>query len=198
MEFRNFLRRIVLCAVSLMIVFLMSATVWAGEIHTREDTPSDFNAFLASCTIMEKLALLGALNEKTPESPSDYDSAIRKGLVYRAYSKATYLFRDDKNVDYHGIVKWVAEELKIEGNIDRLSTFELERKILEKTSEEKGIDLSSVVLTASTHGAVFAISSVIMPLPTPDFGVIWGMLAPDVKDVTTFIMAVHMIKIEKY
>lgn len=198
MECRRSFRSAVLCVVSLMIVCQISGLAWAAGIHTRKDTPSDFNALLANCTTTEKLALLGALNEKTPNSISDYNSAIRKGLVYRAYNKLTYLFRDDKNVDYHDIVKWAAEELMIEGNIDRLSTFELERKILEKASKDSGNDISSVMAGIRTLGAVGTVQTVMMQWTFPTSGMVWSLITPNVKDVTTFIMAVHIIKVEKY
>lgn len=196
MQNKKLSRAVFLLAVSLLIILGMSAGVLAGEIHTREDTPSDFNAFLASCSITEKLSLLGALGEKAPGSHSDYDSAIRKGLVYRAYNKTSYLFRNDKEVDYHGIVMWAAEDLEVEGNVKLLSTFELERKILGKIAEHSGTDTSSILATVARSGAVAAMSSFVTPLPT--LNLLWKMVAPNVKDVTTFIMAVNLIKTEKY
>ena len=60
-------------------------------------------------------------------------SAVRKALVWRAYNKTTYLFRGDKEVDYHGIVQWAAEKTKVdEEQVKNLPTFALENKIAEK------------------------------------------------------------------
>lgn len=180
-------RYVVLCLVTLMFAVKLAFSASAGEIHTRKDSPTDFNTFLASCSVTEKLALLGALGEKAPASVSDYDSAIRKGLIYRAYSKASYLFRSDKAVDYHEIAVWAAKGLGIEGNIERLSTFELESKIIRKIAEQNGMDVRSLMS-----------STLIATVPGPAIGQLLSWASPKVKDVTTFIMAVHSIKVDRY
>ena len=60
-------------------------------------------------------------------------SAVRKALVWRAYNKTTYYFRGDKEVDYHGIVQWVAGKSGVESQqVSNLPTAELENKIAEK------------------------------------------------------------------
>lgn len=69
--------------------------------------------------------------------------AIRKALVWRAYNKTTYVFRSDEEVDYHGIVQWVAGKTGLETRqINSLPTFSLEIKIAEKYFETLWTQLS--------------------------------------------------------
>ena len=154
--------------------------------QTRKESPQNFNEFLDSCTLTEKIQMLQALkdlpklkdkyfgklrglpaldrfttdkdkatpakplkpatfNEVLPETVIDAmregiidfedlsASAVRKALVWRAYNKTTYLFRGDKEVDYHGIVQWAAEKSGVDAQqVKNLPTFALENKIAEK------------------------------------------------------------------
>ncbi len=176
-----------------LIAFMMTVLeIPAGAYtfsQTRKESPQDFNEFLASCTITERIQMLQALKDlpklkdkyfgklrglpalsnfttnkdKTtpskPLKPSTFNevlpetvidamwegiigiedlsvSAVRKALVWRAYNKTTYLFRGDKEVDYHGIVQWVAEKSDVDKQqVKNLPTYALENKIAEKYFE---------------------------------------------------------------
>ena len=129
---------------TLFIVF----TAYSAEI----DTPEDFNNFLKSCTPPERIQMMYALHDL----PSKYNTAsleivlkdfdngkldkneispekIRKTLVWRAYNKMTYIFRNDKEVDYHGILQWAAGKLGLDSEkIKNYSTFDLEKEVAKK------------------------------------------------------------------
>lgn len=63
--------------------------------------------------------------------------AIRRGLVYRAYNKMTYLGRNTQDVDYHEIVQWAAEKAGVsKEQVNSLPTFALETKIAVKYFED--------------------------------------------------------------
>ena len=122
-----------------------------------KDSPADFNLFLNSCTDIERIYMLQALqqlpsgflstnyNNAKPEdvikavragkinSSEISPSAIRKALVWRSYNKATYMFRSDDEVDYHDIVKWAADNLEITSQqISNFSTYQLEKEVSRK------------------------------------------------------------------
>lgn len=88
--------------------------------------PSTFNEVLPE-TVID--AMREGIIDREDLSPS----AVRKALVWRAYNKTTYLFRGDKEVDYHGIVQWVAEKSDVDKQqVKNLPTYALENKIAEK------------------------------------------------------------------
>ena len=78
--------------------------------QVRKDSPADFNSFLSDCNADELGALMKALRENGDATPE----AISKAVVWRAYNKAIYMFRGDKEIDYHEIVQWAAEKLGVD------------------------------------------------------------------------------------
>ena len=120
--------------------------------ETIKETPKDFNDFLGSCLIVDRIQMLQALQylpsayiTMSPElvlkaveseeldSSSISPEAIRKALIWRAYNKFTYCIRGDSEIDYHDIVQWVARKSGIDDQtIKRASTFALEKEVAEK------------------------------------------------------------------
>lgn len=96
---------------AVLLVFVMVFSVPAESAYvfseTRKDTPQDFNNFLNDCSQEDIKLMRQALKDDGADTPE----AVRKALVWRAYNKTTYMFRGDKVVDYHEIVKWAAEKL---------------------------------------------------------------------------------------
>lgn len=110
---------------------LQPTIAYAAAVHTRRDSPRDFNELLGRTSWSQRKSLVESLGGDTSKA-SDI-GYIRKELVYRAYNKLSYLFRSDKEVDYHAIVQWAAKKNGIDSYyIDYASTFDLERKITEK------------------------------------------------------------------
>ena len=204
--------------------------------QTRKESPQDFNEFLDSCTLTEKIQMLQALKDlpklkdkyfgklkglpaldkfttdkdkatpSKPLKPSTFNevlpetvidamwegiidledlsaSAVRKALVWRAYNKTTYLFRGDKEVDYHGIVQWVAEKSEVdEQQVKNLPTLALENKIAEKyfqaiwdkltyaqrlevlknIEKDSGVNLNAKAVASMSGAAVIALWSSVM------------------------------------
>lgn len=96
------------------------------------ETPEDFNKFLNSCTSEDCKILMQTLGDEGDPTPE----GIRKALVWRAYNKMTYMFRGDKEIEYHEIVQWAAEKQGIDKqHIKEYSTFQLEEEITKKFSE---------------------------------------------------------------
>lgn len=141
-------------AIFIMLViafFILPADAYSFSRMSKE-TPEDFNEFLDTCTIMERIQMMQALQDLPREyltmkpalvweatSSGKLDArrvsaeAIRKALVWRSYNKLTYAFRGDSQVDYHGIVQWVAGKSGIDSKrIKTASTFELEKEIAER------------------------------------------------------------------
>lgn len=99
--------------------------------------PETFNDVLPE-TVID--AISRGIIDKEEISPS----AIRKALVWRSYNKVTYMFRGDKEVDYHGIVQWVAGKTGLEKRqINSLPTYTLEMKVAEKYFETLWDQLST-------------------------------------------------------
>lgn len=133
---------------SIIYTLFIFSIAYSAEI----DTPEDFNNFLKSCTPTERIQMMYALHDL----PSRYNTAsleivlkdfddgkldeneispekIRKTLVWRAYNKMTYIFRNDKEVDYHGILQWAAGKLGLDSEkIKNYSTFDLEKEVAKK------------------------------------------------------------------
>ena len=165
--------------VLVVVVIVVTVMMMTGHKFSKhgKDTPADFNAFLDSCSDIERIQMLQALrqlpsfnkaghifnavmdlnmgeiyvnyNDVEPEDVlkavkegkidrSDISaSTIRKALVYRAYNKVTYFFRDDNEVDYHYIVQWAAGEVGVpKEKIDMLSTYQLEKEVSQKFFSE--------------------------------------------------------------
>ena len=144
---------------SIVYIFVIAFIAYSAEI----DTPEDFNNFLKSCTPLERIQMMYALHDL----PSKYNKAsleivlkdfndgklndyeispdkIRKALVWRAYNKMTYIFRGDKEVDYHGILQWAARKLGIDSEkIKNYSTFNLEKEVAKKYFDNLWERLSS-------------------------------------------------------
>ena len=123
--------------------------------ETKKWTPRDFNQFLNLSTDRELIQMLQLLHDLPSQySKSDPSavikavrkgnlplsaitpSAVRKALVYRANNKLFYPFIKDDEVDYHGIVQWVAGEFGVSDyKVSSLPTFALEREVTDKFFE---------------------------------------------------------------
>lgn len=203
MTSNKMLRSMIQCILSLLIIVQYSGDVHAAWI----DTPGDFNAFLSSCSNADKKLMLESLGEKIPASQSNYDSAIRNGLVYRSYNKATYFFRSSDYVDYHEIVAWAASEVGV-SNYSGKSTFEIEGKI-ERMVFEKGNDgISSKSRTDLQTHAGYATAynmsqsgsltgAALAAAVGTAFVGIDQFFSPNIKEVVAFIITVHRIKIKR-
>lgn len=212
------------------LVLVMCAPVCGYTFsESRKDTPADFNSFLADCTVSERIQLMQSLqalpdeyNTMKPEevlsavnsgkvsaekvSPSE----IRKAIVWRAYNKITYPFRNDKEIDYHGILQWAAKKSDVTGRrIDEFSTYKLEREVSEEYFAKVWDKLSPAERTAMLAGAagaaalgagaaygVIAVSAVMPVLPV--VMAVWGIAGPESGTVSGFIMTVNIIKTRKY
>ncbi|MDL2263893.1 hypothetical protein LJC31_04485 [Synergistaceae bacterium OttesenSCG-928-I11] len=129
---------------------------------------------------------------------------IKKELLYRAYNKATYLFRDEESINYHNIVQDVAVKNKISKQlVESLSTYELEKSIAEcYFGKIETTLLDKIKELLKTYGPSI--------LPFKQYSIpgggtliqffIWSpmtyWLKPDIDAVTVFIMSVNMMKTE--
>lgn len=218
------------CAVISVIILIAMCVPSLGYdfSENRKDTPADFNLFLENCTITERIEIMQALQDL----PSEYSTAktetilnainsdrldasvvsseaIRKAIIWRAYNKLTYLFRNDDEIDYHEILQWVAEKLNINGlRVKEYSTFRLEREVAEEyfakamekltPSERKAISLG---IGGLGFGALAA-------CPVPIFDIIelvghlssflLGIIGAEATTISAFIMTVNVIKTRKY
>ena len=212
------------------LVLVMCAPVLGYTFSdSRKDTPEDFNAFLADCTVSERIQILQSLQAL----PSEYNtmkpdevvravnsgklsaekvsaSEIRKAVVWRAYNKITYPFRNDKEIDYHSILQWAAKKSDVTSRrIDEYSTFSLEKEVsqeyfaavwdklspAEKTAVLAGTAGAAALGAGAAYGAI-AFSATIPILPAVI--AVWGMTSPESGTVSAFIMTVNIIKTRKY
>ena len=140
--------------------------------ETRKDTPADFNAFLDDCTLPERIQIMQSLQGLSSEyntmelneavkavnsgklsAEKVSPSAIRKAVVWRAYNKITYLFRNDKEIDYHGILQWAAKKSDVTSRrIDEFSTYRLEREVSQEYFAKVWDKLSPAERTAMLAG----------------------------------------------
>ena len=209
------------------------------EGKTRKDTPQDFNDFLDTCTVEECIQMLQALQElpstyitmspelvlKAVESEeldrsSISPEAIRKALFLRAYNKLTYCIRGNSEIDYHGIVQWVARKSGIDDQtIKRASTFALEKEVAEKyfggiwehlTPEQRRELLDSVNGDEAEERRQVEERrwwNILKPTPltVPDIVLAWWQQSTSEADtvrafvmtVRAFVMTVNMIKMKK-
>ena len=85
--------------------------------------PLSFND--VSPEIVVKAANAGRFKEGMPTV-----ATIKRQLIWIANNKATYLFREKEDIDYHSIVQWVAEKRGVpEDKIATASTFNLEKEV---------------------------------------------------------------------
>ena len=156
MKRKNFkIFAILIYALILLYSNTLSANAYTFSEY-RKETPGDFNLFLDTCNLTDRIQMMQALRDL----PSDYNTtnpqnvlwaihnnklkyssispeAIRKALVWRAYNKLSYYFRGDKYINYHEIVQWVADKLGVDSNfVKSSSTYTLERKVAEKYFEK--------------------------------------------------------------
>ena len=173
--------------------------------------PSSFNEVLPE-------TVLDAVRDGIINNEAISISEVRKALIWRAYNKTTYYFRDDKEVNYHEIVQWAAKKSGVnDEQINNLSTFALETRIIEKYFEamwdkldhnqriamlnriekETGVNLDknsittmggAAALTALAVAAKFVITSISWPV----------MGSPEKETVSTFIMTVNTIKAKRW
>ena len=141
-----------------LVLFLMPVifSLFSTPLHNfskyGKDFPADFNSFLASCTDLERIRMLQALqdfpsryNTANPadvkravnagnlEASSISCEAVRKAIVYRSYNKATYYFRGHDEIAYHDIVQWAAGKTGVSDKmINTLSTYRLEQEVSQK------------------------------------------------------------------
>ena len=212
------------------MLLVMCAPVWGYTFsETRKDTPEDFNAFLDDCTMFERVQIMQSLQAL----PSDYNtmnpddvvrainsgrldrdkvspSEIRKAIVWRAYNKITYPFRNDKEIDYHGILQWAAKKSDVTSRrIEEFSTYKLEREVSEEYFAKVWDKLSPAERTAMLAGATGAAAlgaagaygvigaSVAMPI-LPVIVAVYEMTSAESGTVSGFIMTVNIIKTRKY
>ena len=179
---------VMLCFLTLLMGMPMQFFAQTSTLQTRKDTATDFNNFISSCTLEERILLMQALgglddedledsyfgslkgldplssyakkkkdasatkplkpetfNDVAPETvidaiAKDYlktdivsREKICKELRGKIHFSGIHLFYSSDNIDYHeDVVQWVAGKHDIEKTqIKTLSTFELERKIVE-------------------------------------------------------------------
>ena len=101
---------IILLAISSVKIYQL---VKINNLKKRVESPKDFNAFLDSCTVEERKQLMLALRDDGEPTPE----GIRKALVWRAYNKMTYMFRGDKEVEYHELVQWAASKQGVDKQV---------------------------------------------------------------------------------
>ena len=213
-----------------VLVLAMCAPVCGYTFsESRKDTPEDFNSFLADCTVSERIQILQSLqalpSEYNTMKPDDVvravnsgklsaekvsASEIRKAVVWRAYNKITYPFRNDREIDYHGILQWAAKKSDVTSRrIDEFSTFMLEKEVsqeyfakvwdklspAEKTAVLAGTAGAAALGAGAAYGAI-AFSATIPILPAVI--AVWGMTSPESGTVSAFIMTVNIIKTRKY
>ena len=97
-------------------------------------TPNDFNTFLEHCDNKKLDALAKSL--KVDDTTKSYQEAstteLKKELLRQSSHLITRPFKDFENIDYHGIVKWVAGKCSVPKElIETAPTFVLERHIVE-------------------------------------------------------------------
>ncbi len=207
--------------------------------ETIKETPKDFNDFLGSCLIVDRIQMLQALQylpsayiTMSPElvlkaveseeldSSSISPKAIRKALIWRAYNKFTYCIRGDSEIDYHGIVQWVARKSGIDDQtIKRASTFALEKEVAEKyfggiwehLTPEQRRELIDIVngdeaeerRQVEERRKAEILWNTLKPIPTvpPDGGrwffIVLAQSTSEVDTVRAFVMTVNMIKMKK-
>lgn len=216
------------------LVLVMCAPVWGYTFSdSRKDTPADFNAFLDDCTVSERIQILQSLQAL----PSDYNtmkpeevvravnsgklsaekvsaSEIRKAVVWRAYNKITYPFRNDKEIDYHGILQWAAKKSDVTSRrIEEFSTFMLEKEVSQEyfakawgklSPTERDMLVGAAALGAAALGGVatygLIAASPVVPIIPVVMGV-WAVLGDTGAEsgtVSGFIMTVNIIKTRKY
>ncbi|MDW8221429.1 MAG: hypothetical protein RMJ82_00585 [Gemmatales bacterium] len=128
-----------------------SARLWGQETATPGKFTYDYlnqtwgawhlNSFLELITDEDRLNLKKALGLLHPEarvtqlrgrSQDVYD--ILKGLLWSSSHWLPYWWRSVRKIDYHGLVQWCASKLgaATSSEINNLSTFALERKIMER------------------------------------------------------------------
>lgn len=189
---------IVLCLLTLCMGMPLPLFAQIATLQTQKDTAKDFNSFVASCTLEERILLMQALggldydikdkyfgtlkglyslgsyakkkkdasasyplkpetfNDVAPETVAD---AIAKGylksdivsrenickeLKSKIHFSGVHWFYSVDNINYHeDVVQWVAGKHDVDKNqIKTLSTFDLERKIVEMYFAEIWDDLT--------------------------------------------------------
>lgn len=168
------------------------------NIYMRKDTPADFNNFLSTCPAEYKKILLKCLVEKIPSRESEYDASIRKALVWKSYSKSTYLFRNVDMVEYHEILQWAASSFGIDDDtITKASSYTLESIIIGKKIDTNWDAMSFRERIDNALDMIY-IKPVFSPIAIPHqptFNITDAL--PDVREILSFIIAVHAIKTEQ-
>ena len=216
------------------LVLVMCAPVLGYTFsESRKDTPGDFNAFLDDCTVSERIQILQSLQAL----PSDYNtmkpdevvrvvnsgklsaekvsaSEIRKAVLWRAYNKITYPFRNDREIDYHSILQWAAKKSDVTSRrIEEYSTFMLEKEVSQEyfakawgklSPMERDMLVGAAALGAAALGGVatygLIAASTVVPIIPVVMGV-WAVLGDTGAEsgtVSGFIMTVNIIKTRKY
>lgn len=140
--------------------------------------PSSFNEVLPETVLSAVRA--GIINDEAISI-----SEVRKALIWRAYNKTTYYFREDKEVNYHEIVQWAAKKSGVNSEqVNNLSTFALEAMwdnldhnqrmaVLNRIEKETGVNLDknsiatmggAAALTALAVATKFVITSISWPV----------------------------------
>jgi len=102
-------------------------------------SPGEFTKFLDALNLEQRKALSMSLvtsvkdKEKIDAKAAVSVREIQEQILWMSSHWLPYLFRNENEFDYHGTVKWVAEQLKISRDeVLNATTFQLERRICEK------------------------------------------------------------------
>jgi len=95
--------------------------------------PAQLNDFLSALQEAEMLSCLKAAQVQPLPNMSGNVDALQRQLLWEASHAVTYIFRDQKSIQYHDLVAWCAKDAGIgPAEIQRLSTFDLERRLMEQ------------------------------------------------------------------
>lgn len=134
MHFSRSTLRVFSCTLVLAQLLLLVPASHAVEVITSKD----FDSFLESCNTEEMVQLAFSLNlitKKEADDKSCWDSLkitpkrIKEGVAYLSYHLLN-LGQDGSAIDYHDIVKWVAESLSIDTK--DMGTKNLEEEIVKR------------------------------------------------------------------
>ena len=90
-----------------------------------------FAMFLKKLSSERKVLLIRSMKKNYNGVPDE--ALLTRTLVWESSHWVTYPFKDKKFVEYHDLVRWVAEKMKIDkGKIETCTTFQLEHMIIDK------------------------------------------------------------------
>jgi uncharacterized protein YaaW (UPF0174 family) len=120
------------------------AARFAFTYHRDHWRAGHLNQFLELLDPKDLLALKQSLQLLPPDATveqlhgkeRDVHEILKQLLWVSSHWVSYYTFRSEWWIDYHGLVQWCAQKIGVEkAAVNQLSTFQLERKILEKLFE---------------------------------------------------------------